>query len=121
MRIESYKDLVVWQKSMDLVVEIYSLTKLFPKEETYGLISQMRRAALAIPSNIAEGYRRKHIKEYLQFLYIANGSASELETQICVAKNLDDTKNLDYSKVDSLLLEVLKMLNVLISKLETKR
>ncbi|MFZ5800792.1 MAG: four helix bundle protein [Candidatus Omnitrophota bacterium] len=120
MKIESYKDLLVWQKSMVLVVEIYKLTKSFPKSELYGLTSQMRRAALAIPSNVAEGYRRRHTKEYLRFLTIANGSAAELETQICAAKSLEDTGDLDYSKVDNLLLEILKMLNVLISKLGMK-
>lgn len=120
-KINSYKDLIVWQKSKDLVVEVYRLTKVFPKSELYGLTSQMRRAALSIPSNIAEGYRRRHLKEYLHFLSIANGSAAELETQVCVAKSLEDTEGLKYSAVDSLLLEVLKMLNVIISKLEAKR
>ncbi|HOX54045.1 MAG: four helix bundle protein [Candidatus Omnitrophica bacterium] len=121
MKLQSYKDLIVWQKSIELVIEIYNLTRLFPKSEVYGLVSQMRRAAIAIPSNIAEGYRRKHIKEYIQFLYVANGSASELETQIDIARKLEETIDLDYSKCDNLIAEVLKMLNVLIAKLETKR
>ncbi len=120
-KLKSYKDLIVWQKAMDLVLEIYKLTKSFPQSEIYGLTSQMRRAAVAIPSNIAEGYCRKHVKEYIHFLTIAYSSASELETQICISKKLEDTKNLEYSKSDNFLLEILKMLNVLISKLETKR
>ena len=121
MKLQSYKDLIVWQKSTELVIEIYNLTRLFPKSEIYGLVSQMRRAAIAIPSNIAEGYRRNHIKEYIQFLYVANGSASELETQIDIARKLVETKDLNYLKCENLINEVLKMLTVLISKLETKR
>ncbi|MBM3248542.1 MAG: four helix bundle protein [Candidatus Omnitrophica bacterium] len=121
MKLQSYKDLIVWQKSMELVEEIYKLTRSFPKSEVYGLVSQMRRAAITIPSNIAEGYRRKHIKEYIQFLYVANGSASELETQIDIARKLEETKDLNYLKCENLINEVLKMLTVLISKLETKR
>ncbi len=121
MKINSYQDLIVWQKAVELVVEIYKLTKNFPKSETYGLISQMRRAAVAIPSNIAEGYRRRHTKEYLQFLSVANGSAAELETQIIVAKQLEETKKLNFQKASSLLEEVLKILNVLISNLSKQK
>ena len=121
MKINSYQDLIVWQKAVELVVEIYKLTRSFPKSETYGLTSQMRRAAVAIPSNIAEGYRRKHTKEYIQFLSIANGSAAELETQIVVAKQLEETKKLNFQKASSLLEEVLKMLNVLISNLSKQK
>lgn len=84
----TYKDLIVWQKSIDLVYEVYALTRKFPKDELYGLTSQMRRAAVSIPSNITEGYRRQAIGEYHQFLYIANASASELETQLIISKNL---------------------------------
>jgi four helix bundle protein len=80
MKIESYKDLVVWQRAMQLVVETYKLSEQYPKEEKYGLISQMRRAAIAIPSNIAEGHRRRSKKDFKQFLIIANASAAELET-----------------------------------------
>ena len=69
-KLKSYKDLIVWQKAMDLVLEIYKLTKSFPQSEIYGLTSQMRRAAVAIPSNIAEGYCRKHVKEYIHFFLI---------------------------------------------------
>lgn len=110
----TYKDLVVWQKSIELAIVIYELTRKFPKEEQYGLTSQMRRAVVSISSNIAEGKLRGSTKEFRQFLQIAFGSGGELETQIEIAKNLPDTKNLDYSKADSLLLEVMKILNKLI-------
>src|SRR3989338_11366185 len=84
----SYKDLIVWQKSIELVIGIYKMTDKFPKSELYGLTSQIRRAAVSISSNIAEGYTRKHRLEYIQFLRIAFGSG-ELETQIIIAKKLN--------------------------------
>jgi four helix bundle protein len=86
MALQSYKDFTVWQKAMDLTVEIYKLVKLLPKEETYALSDQMRRAVVSIPSNIAEGQSRNSDKEFANFLGIARGSNSELETQlqICI-------------------------------------
>ena len=96
---------------MDLVVRVYALTKSFPKEEIYGLTSQMKRAAISIPSNIAEGRRRGSRKDYRQFLIIAYGSGAELETQIEIAKRLSFGQNLNYNQVDSLLNEVMRMLN----------
>ncbi|MBI5306407.1 four helix bundle protein [Candidatus Wolfebacteria bacterium] len=113
--LNSYKDLIVWQKSIQLVEEVYILTNKFPKDEQYGLSIQMRRAAISIPSNIAEGSRRKDLPEYLQFLRISDASSAELETQIIISKKL--YFNLNYQKVDSLLEEIQKMLNVLIQKL----
>lgn len=86
---KTHKDLDVWKNSMDLVTLIYQQTKSFPKDETYGLTNQLRRCAVSIPSNIAEGAARNHKKEYIQFLYIALGSASEVETQLLIAKNLN--------------------------------
>lgn len=80
MKTQSFKDLIVWQKAYRLVLEIYKITKDFPKYEMYGLAQQMRRAAVSIPSNIAEGYGRKHKAEYRQFLPVAYGSLLELET-----------------------------------------
>lgn len=115
--VHSYKELIVWQRAMDLVTEIYTLTDGFPKEELYGLTSQMRRAAVSVPSNIAEGRCRGHLKEYKQFLWNAYGSGAELETQIEISKRLYRSKNLNYAKVDSFLEEVMKMLNVIINKL----
>jgi S23 ribosomal protein. len=84
-KIKNFRDLDVWRLAMEIVVDIYKYTKSFPKEEVYGLVSQMRRAALSIASNIAEGFNRYHNKEYRQFLYIALGSCAELETQIEVS------------------------------------
>ena len=86
--IKRFKDLRIWQKGIEIVSDIYILTKKFPKEELYGLTSQIRRSAISIPSNIAEGFRRYHNKEYKQFLYITLGSCAELETQIAIANNL---------------------------------
>ncbi len=117
MEIKSYKDLVVWQKSMELVVEIYGLTGNFPQSEIYGLASQMKRSVVSIPSNIAEGTRRGSRKDYRQFLIIASGSGAELETQIEVAKRLPFSRKLDYTKADNTLLEIVKILNKMISSL----
>lgn len=119
--IKSYKDLIVWQRAMGLVKEIYRLTENFPKDELFGLKSQMERAVVSIPSQIAEGYLRKHKKEYLYFLSIALGSAAELETQILVCEMLNKFKHLDFSKAESLNEEVLKMLYVMIEKIDGKR
>lgn len=88
MKTQSFKDLIVWQRSYELVLEIYKMTGVFPKSEIYGLSQQMRRAAVSIPSNVAEGYGRKHRKEYDQFLSIAYGSLLELETQFLLARDL---------------------------------
>lgn len=118
MKITTYKDLIVWQKAMELVKEIYLLTERFPKDELYGLVSQMQRAAVAIPSNIAEGYLRGHRKEYIQFLSVSLSSAAELETQILICKSLNKFNNLDFSKADSLLIEVMKMLFVMIRRMK---
>ena len=113
--INSFKDLIVWQKSLELTKEIYSLTRAFPQEELYNLTSQMRRAVLSIPSNIAEGYCRRGKKEYMQFLGISSGSAAELETQLIVAKEI--YPQFDYEKAESLLQEVRKMLFALLKNL----
>ncbi len=110
--INSYKDLIVWQKSFNLVIEIYRLTDLFPKAEMYGLTNQIRRCAVSIPSNIAEGFTRKHRKEYAQFISIAFGSGAELETQLLLSRD-------EFLKSETLLDEVMKMLNSLSIKLKT--
>ncbi len=107
----TYKDLTVWQKGMDLAVAVYHLTEKFPKEEVYGLTSQMRRCAVSIPSNIAEGKLRGSDKEFARFLCIAFGSAGELETQVLISKRMPRTAKLDYETVDGLLTEVMKILN----------
>ena len=115
--IKSYKDLIVWQKSIELTKAVYTITADFPKSETYALTSQMQRAAVSIASNIAEGHTRNHTNEFIQFLSIANGSVSELETQIIIAKS--QYQKIDYQTIDNLLNEIQRMLNVLIKKLKS--
>jgi len=105
--IHSYKDLIVWQRSMELVVSIYELTDQFPKEEIYGITSQIRRSSISVPSNIAEGAGRKSPKEFKQFLFIALGSLSELETQIIIAKNL---KYIDKEINDKINIEIVTLI-----------
>ena len=92
-KIKNFKDLKIWQKGIKLVKTIYQTTESFPDKETYGIVSQMRRSAVSIPSNIAEGFMRRHNKEYKQFLYIALGSSAELETQIILSEQLGFLKN----------------------------
>lgn len=116
--ISSYKELIVWQKSFDLAKKVYRITESFPKSEVYGLTSQMRRAVVSIPSNIAEGFVRKHTKEFSQFISIAFGSGAELETQLLLSKELKFITEKEFSEVDSLLSEIMKMLNSLLSKLK---
>ncbi|MCX6722853.1 MAG: four helix bundle protein [Candidatus Staskawiczbacteria bacterium] len=116
MYLKSYKELIVWQKSIELVKEIYKITNEFPKSEIYGLSSQMQRAVISIPSNIAEGYSRKNLKEYIQFLHIAYGSSAELETQLIISKEL--YQNINYKNAELFLEEILKMLNTMIIKLK---
>jgi four helix bundle protein len=84
----NFRDLQVWRLGKDLVLDVYDATRSFPREEMYGLVAQMRRAAVSIPSNIAEGFNRRHNREYRQFLYIALGSCAELETQTEVSSEL---------------------------------
>jgi len=88
MGIKKYRDLNIWRKGIELVKDIYKSTEKFPKQEMYGLVGQMRRSAISIPSNVAEGFRRHHNKEYKQFLYVSLGSCAELETQVTIAKEL---------------------------------
>jgi four helix bundle protein len=114
--IKSHKDLLVWQKAIKLVKIIYRATSKMPKSEIYGLVSQMRRAAISIPSNIAEGRQRSSKKEFINFLIIARGSAAELETQIIITKDL--YPEIDFKEAEKILLEVKKMLAGIISKLK---
>lgn len=116
-KIPSYRELIVWQKSIDLVLKIYVVTEKFPKPEMYGLTSQMRRASISIPSNIAEGRSRGTRKDFKHFLVIAFGSSAELETQIEIAKKLNYVSDQEVSEVSALLVEVAKMLNVMIRKI----
>lgn len=114
---KSHKDLMVWQKAIDLVLEIYRVTAELPKEELYGISQQMRRASISIPSNIAEGQHRKNRKEFLQFLRISYGSGAEIETQLIIAEKLYSKINFTRSK--DMLNEIQRMLTGLIQKLET--
>lgn len=116
---KGYKDLMVWEKSIDLVVNLYKITGKFPKEELYVLTSQIRSAAISIPSNIAEGYSLKNRKEDTRFLELAFGSASELETQLLIADRLGYLSSSDFDELNNLLIEVLKMLNAMSTKLKT--
>lgn len=112
--IRSYKDLEVWKKSMDFAEKIYKITSKFPKDENYGLISQVRRAAVSIPSNIAEGSSRNSTKEFIQFLHVANGSLSEIETQLELAFRLkyieDQSFQPEINHIRSMLFGLIKSL-----------
>lgn len=114
--INSYRDLIVWQKSMDLCVETYRITNSFPKSELYGLVSQIRRCSVSIPSNIAEGFYRTHRLEYKRFLSISYGSGAELETQMLLAKRIGYIDEECYLQIEEKLKEVMKMLNKLIKR-----
>lgn len=107
---KSFTDLIVWQKSYKLCVEVYKISKEFPSQENFGLTSQIRRCSVSIPSNIAEGYARKNRKEYIQFLYTANGSLAELQTQLMLSKDIGYSKEKDFTSLYSLSQEVGRML-----------
>lgn len=116
----NYKELIVWQKSVDFVTDIYSFTHNFPKEELYSLTSQIRRSSVSIPSNIAEGHSRRSHLDYLQFLKIARGNCAELETQLIISRNLQYLNLDDFSNLTKKSEEISKMLNALITKLQAK-
>jgi len=116
--IKSHKDLDVWQKAMAFVVNIYQLTSEFPQAEKYGLASQIQRAAVSVPSNIAEGAARKGSKEFVQFLYVALGSLAEVETQVEIAHKLGYAKNMD--DLDNDLTNIRRMLLGLINYLKNR-
>jgi len=120
MSIKSYRDLEVWQKAMDLVVTCYEMTKGFPKNETYGLSSQLQRAAVSIPANIAEGRQRRHRKEFLQHLSIAYGSLAELETHIQIVQRLGYSDDNQTKELLGQTGEIGRMLNGLRRAIEEK-
>ena len=113
----SYRELVVWQRGMELVEEIYKLVRSLPKEEMYALSDQMRRAVVSIPSNIAEGFARKAPKDYARFLLMARGSKYELETQLIICERLKYLSADETNKAMGLCDEIGKMLNSIIAKL----
>jgi four helix bundle protein len=114
---KTYRDLMVWQKSMAMVTEIYKVTQSFPRREDYGITSQIRRCAVSIPSNIAEGYGRHSRNEYIRFLQIALGSLFELQTQLEIAANLGYLKKEEFDVLYENTREVERMLSVLIKRL----
>jgi len=116
----SFKDLLVWRKAVDLVTEVYRATRDFPREEIYGLTSQLRRSAVSIPSNIAEGQSRRTSREFRQFLGTARGSLAELETQIMIAENLGYLSLEVGKKLKVRVIEVGKMLNGLITAISSQ-
>ena len=118
--LKNYKELNVWQKAYQLCLNIYKNTQDFPGEEKYGLVSQIRRAAVSVPSNIAEGYGRKSTKEYLQLLYVAYGSICELETQILLSGDLKYIEAGDLERLQQDTGAVERMLKALIKSLENK-
>ncbi len=120
-QIKTYRGLIVWQKSMALVTEIYKITKTFPKDETYGLIAQIRRCAISIPSNIAEGYGRNSTSDYIRFLHIATGSLYELQTQMEIAFKLEYLKKADFDELYGSSREIERMLSSLSRKLNSKQ
>lgn len=115
-KIRNHKDLKVWKKSLDLVDNIYRITEFFPNKEIYGLTNQLRRSAVSVPSNIAEGAARSSKKEFIQFLYIALGSLAELETQMIIASRLGYLNTLDSLLNDVKLIQ--RLLNGLIYSLK---
>ena len=115
--VQHYKDLIVWQKAMDLVCLIYEVTKGFPKDELYGLTNQLRRAVVSVPSNIAEGLARKSTTEYRNFLSIARGSMAEVETQLMIASRLNYLRKSQLPEIMVVHDEVSRMISALMTKL----
>ena len=114
MQVHNYEKLIVWQKAMDLVVFVYKVTEKFPKTEVYGITSQIRRSVVSVPSNIAEGSRRKTKKDFAHFLVIALGSISEFDTQIKISFRLGFITQKEMEFLGDISLEIMKMLNKLI-------
>ena len=119
--LKNFKDLQVWQKSYALVIEIYKVTTVFPKSELYGLTSQIRRAAISIPSNIAEGYSRGHRTEYIRFVSMAYGSLAELQTQLMLAKDLDYIQKEVYETIAGEYEDLERMISAMIKSLKAKQ
>jgi len=117
--IKSYKELEAYKKGYDLVKAVYEITKNFPKDEMYGLISQMKRCAISIPSNIAEGYMRGS-KEYIQFLKVSLGSCAELETQLSLSQDLGFCSAVDFIRVNDLNTQIIKLLRTYINKITNR-
>lgn len=119
-KVSSYKDLIVWQKAIVLVTEVYALTRTFPMEEKFGIVNQINRAVVSIPSNIAEGWGRESSKNYLQFLRISRGSLMEVETLILISKNLNYLNDEKFKMIITGIEEVGKILQGLIKSVQQK-
>ena len=120
--VKSYKDLLIWQKGLEIVSNVYKLVEDFPKNELYALTSQIKTASISIPSNIAEGYGRSSTQSYISFINISRGSLFELETQLIIANELKFVKNQDlYNTIIEQILEESKMINSFINKLELSK
>ena len=117
-KIESFEDLLVWQKSISLVETLYEITAKFPAEEKFNLTSQLRRAAVSVPSNIAEGYSRKSLGDYIRFLLISVGSLAEIKTQLVIANRLNFLGNESMAVIKEKIVEIDKMLRALVKSLE---
>ncbi len=114
----NYKELTVWQRSVDLATAIYKSTSGFPRSELYGITSQIRRCAVSISSNIAEGAGRSTDRDFVRFLHIANGSSYELEAQLIISNKLSYLNQSDFNKLNNSLIEIQKMLYTLIKRIE---
>jgi four helix bundle protein len=112
--LSTYRDLLVWQKAMDLVTEVYQCTKSFPRDEMFGLVAQMRRSSVSVPSNIAEGKGRRTSKELVQFLFNARGSLLELQTQISISERLSYLNESEATKLEQNSAKVAQLLNGMI-------
>ncbi len=117
-KIKSFTDLIAWKKSHQLAIEIYSITKDFPKEEIFGLTNQMRRCAVSVPSNIAEGFSRNFKKEKIQFYRISLGSLTELQSQLLIARDIKYLEKESFKKISDMTIEVNKLINGLIKSVK---
>lgn len=118
---KTHKDLEVWKNGIELVVSVYKVTKKYPKDELYGIVSQIRRAAVSIPSNIAEGAGRNHDREFIQFLYVALGSLAELETQMLISQRLEFISEQENDDLNSLIKLIRSQISGLIKYLKDEK
>ena len=121
MGVRSYRDLIVWRKATELATEVYSVARNFPSSERFGLTSQIQRAAVSVPSNIAEGQARRHSAEFRHYLHQALGSLAEVDTQLYLARELGYLERIDVTRTVSLIVELQKMLHTLLARLPSGR
>jgi len=119
IKIRKFTDLIVWREAHKLVLIIYKCTKFFPYDEKFGLVSQMRRSAVSITSNVAEGFSRKSFREKIQFYYVSKSSLTELQNQLIISKDIEYIRMSDYCKIDELITIVDKLLTGIIRKSKT--